>query len=45
VPRTKKSITVEEVKQLAKKPGTHRVDHCLYLQVKGGASWLGRHWI
>jgi hypothetical protein len=29
MPRTKKSLTAKEVEQLAKKPSTHRVAHCL----------------
>jgi hypothetical protein len=40
-----KPVTSARIEELAKKPGTHRVEADLYHQVKGGVSWLGRHWI
>jgi integrase len=42
--RTIEVLTAKEVEQLAKRPGDHRVDTGLYLQVKNGAcSWLHRY--
>jgi integrase len=37
-----KKLTALEVERI-KAPGTHRVDEGLYLQIKGGRSWLHRY--
>jgi integrase len=42
--RTIEVLTAKEIEQLSKKPGMHRADEGLYLQVKNGAcSWLHRY--